>query len=127
MNDILASDAAQLAEDLREPGNSYISPELFASRMHISVQNLAQLACVDRTTLLRSPDNEKAQTYMRKAISVIGMTMEVNGGDAERAIYWYRNIPLVELGGLTAEQYVDQGEIGGILDYVQNLSAGATG
>lgn len=127
MNAVMHIDAAHFADELREAGKPYISPSRFAARMHISIQSLADLAQVHRSTLQRAPDAERAQVYMRGALAVIGMVLDSNGGDPDRAIYWFRNTPLVELGGQTAEEFVRQGKTESMRRYVRNLSAGATG
>jgi len=116
-----------LTDELREEGTPYISPIRFAERMHISLQSLADLAQVHRSTLQRSPGTERAQAYMREALGIIGMVLELNGGDSDRAIYWYRNTPLTELGGGTAESFVREGKAEAVRRCVRNLSAGATG
>lgn len=121
----IREDAARFAEGLRE--SSIISPKAYAERLRISMQRLADLAHVHRTTLLRAPESEKLQDYMRNSVSVIAMLLDSNGGDAERAIYWFRNVPLTELGGETAEHYVANGKAEAIRRYVTNLAAGTTG
>lgn len=120
----MRQDSSQFVEGLRE--NSIISPKAYAKRLKISVQRLADLARVHRTTLLRAPESEKLQDYMRDSISVIAMLLDLNGGDAERAIYWFRNVPLTELGGETAEHYMANGKTEAIRRYVINLATGAT-
>lgn len=117
--------STHFAEGLRE--NAIISPKAYAERLRISVQRLADLAQVHRTTLLRAPESEKLQDYMRSSVSVIAIFLDLNGGDVERAIYWFRNVPLTELGGGTAEHYVANGKAEAIRSYVTNLAAGATG
>jgi hypothetical protein len=127
MNAVLRIDAAQFAERLRAPGSSIISPAAYVDCMQMTTQRLAELAKVHRTTLQRSPAAEKVQDYLRESISIIGQLVEVNGGELERAMYWYKNVPLVELGGKTAEQYVADGKVEGVRRYVRSLAAGATG
>lgn len=120
-------EAIRFAETLRDPGASAISPQKFSGSLHISSTRLAQLSGVHIATLRRSPDNERLQDYMRDTIGVIGLLLDLNGGDLPRAVYWYRNVPLVELGGETAEQYMAKGLVEGVRQYIINLSAGATG
>lgn len=125
MNAVLKLDAARFAETLRD--RDIISPVLFGERLHITMQRLAEMAGVHRVTLQRAPDSEKVQDFLRRSVGIIGELVELNGGDLDRAIYWYRNVPLVELGGDTAEQYVAAGKVEGVRRYIRNLSAGATG
>ena len=128
MNAILNHDhGARFLEDLREPGAPYFSPSAFSNTLHISTQRLAELAKVHRTTTTRSPDAEKLQDYLRGAASVLAIAVELTGGDRQRAGLWFRNVPLMELDGRTAEQLVAEGQAEGVRDYLINLSAGATG
>ncbi|MBS7455722.1 DUF2384 domain-containing protein [Coralloluteibacterium stylophorae] len=128
MNAILNHDyATQFLEDLREPGAAYFSPSAFSSILHISAQRLAELAKVHRTTTTRSPDAEKLQDFLRGAATILAIAVELSGGDRQRAVFWFRNVPLLELDGRTAEQLVADGAAEGVRDYLINLSAGATG
>lgn len=121
----MREDSTHFAEGLRE--NAIISPKAYAERLRISVQRLADLARVHPTTLLRAPESEKLQDYMRDSVSVITMLIDFNGGDVDRAIYWFRNVPLIELGGEAAEYYVANGKAEEIRRYVTNLAFGTTG
>lgn len=125
MEPALRLNPAYFAEAFRE--DSIISPRIYGERLHISGLRLAELAGVHRTTLLRAPASEKLQDYLRDSLSVLAMLVEANGGDMERAIYWFRNVPLTDLGGETAERYVSEGKAPAIRRYVTNLAAGATG
>ncbi|WP_202845455.1 hypothetical protein [Luteimonas saliphila] len=128
MNAVLNRDhAARFLEDLREPGAPYFSPSAFSDTHHISTQRLAELAKVHRTTTTRSPDAEKLQDHLRGAASVLAIAVELTGGDRQRAVFWFRNVPLMELDGRAAEQLVADGSADGLRDYLINLSAGATG
>ena len=125
MEPALRVNPVQFAEGFRE--DSIISPKIYSERLHISGIRLAELAGVHRTTVLRAPASEKLQDFLRDSISVLTMLVEANGGDMERAIYWFRNVPLTEQGGETAERYVSEGKVQAIRRYFSNLSAGATG
>jgi|GEM_PF-4744243 len=63
---------------------------------------------------------------MRQSVSVVGLLLDTNGGDVDRALYLFRNVPLTELGGETAERYVANGKTEAIRRYIHNLAAGAT-
>ncbi|HEY5804939.1 MAG TPA: hypothetical protein VIT90_14705 [Lysobacter sp.] len=125
MSAVMREDSTHFAEALRE--KSIISPKAYADRLHISGQRLADLARVHRTTLQRAPESEKLQDYMRESVSVIALVLDANGGDVDKAVYWFRNVPLTELGGETAERYVAEGKASAIRRYFTNLAAGATG
>ena len=51
----------------------------------------------------------------------------LNGGDRNRAQSWYSDYVLCDLGNKTPEEHVLAGHGAGVLDYVENLGAGATG
>lgn len=125
MNAAVHFDAPAFAEAVRE--RDHISPQAFGEYLRLSQQRLAELAGVHRTTLTRAPESEKVQHFLRDALSVVSLLLEYNGGDLERAVYWYKSVPLVELGGNTAEQFVAEGKVDGVRRYIRSLSAGATG
>lgn len=125
MSAVMRYNPPAFAEAVRE--GSHISPQTFSGFLEISQQRLADLAGVHRTTLSRAPESEKVQDFLRDCLSVISLLLEFNGGDVERAVYWFKAVPLVELGGKTAEQFVAEGKVEGVRDYLINLSAGATG
>lgn len=122
----LSYSVIQLADGLRCPGGSGLSAAAFAYRFGITLERLAELARV-HPAAVRAGDCERAQAYMRDALGVVGLMLEINGGDLDRALFWYRSTPLVELGGDTAEAYVAAGHADGLRRYVRNLAAGATG
>lgn len=118
-------DPPAFAEAVRE--RDHISPQAFGKYLRLSQQRLAELAGVHHTMLTRAPESEKIQHFLRDALSVVLLLLEHNGGDLERAVYWYKAVPLVELGGGTAEQFVADGKVDGVRCYIRNLSAGASG
>lgn len=59
--------------------------------------------------------------------AVLEKVAALNGGDIGRAEAWYSSCLLHELGGKTAEDYIEAGHGEGVLRYVESLSAGATG
>jgi hypothetical protein len=123
----LSATASQLEQQLRQDGQASISPDRFCDWLGISSEHLAATVHVGHAALRQDPGLEQVESYLRDAISVIGLAMDLNGGSAACAIDWYRKTPLVELGGQTAEWHVAAGKAQAIRDYVCNLSAGATG
>jgi len=69
----------------------------------------------------------KLENYLRDCISLVSMAAAMNGGDLDRAIAWFCNMPLVELGEQTAERLVANGKASVVRRYMTNLSAGMTG
>lgn len=117
--------ASDFVESLRE--GSIISPKAYADRMQLSLARLAELADVPLQAVMLEAHSDELQDYMRGAVSVIAALLELNGGNVDRAISWFRNAPLEELGGGTAESFVASGKAKLARDYVRNLAAGATG
>lgn len=126
MSAALSYNVIQLSDSLRCATSPGLSPAAFMQRFGITAECLAELAKV-HPAVLRTNECERAQDYMRNALSVVGLMLDFNGGDLDRAIFWYRSTPLTELGGDTAEQYVAAGHVEGVRRYVRNLAAGATG
>src|SRR3546814_20175173 len=125
MNAVLNHDhAARFLEDLREPGAPYFSPSAFSDTLHITTQRLAELAKVHRTTTTRSPDAEKLQDYLRGAASVLAIAVELTGGDRQRAVFWFRKVPLMALDGRTAAQLVAHGPAASVPASLITLAAG---
>ncbi|MCT4541687.1 hypothetical protein NSY55_26690 [Pseudomonas aeruginosa] len=118
-------DPDQFVDGFRE--GSIISPQIYCERLGISGIRLAKLAGVHRSTVVHAPASEELQGYLGDSLSVLTMLVEANGGDVERAVYWFRNMPLIELGGETAERYVSQGKVRAVRCYASGLSAGAIG
>ncbi len=118
--------ASQFLESLREPEGRAVSPGLFVELIGTTREGLALMAGVDRSTLTRSPHSERLQRYLRDAAGVLAVAVEVSG-DVDRAVYWYRTVPLIELGGKTAEQLVAAGHAEGVKDYIISLSSGSVG
>jgi uncharacterized protein (DUF2384 family) len=94
--------------------------------MHIDLQTLATQAHVHRNTLQRAPGSESVQRFLREAIRVIRAALDLNG-DLERAIFWYRNMPIPTFGYKTAEMLVADNRTEDLLGYLESLEAGPVG
>jgi uncharacterized protein (DUF2384 family) len=105
---------------------SFIPPSRFSEVMHIDLQTLASQAHVHRNTLQRAPGSESVQRFLREAIRVIRAALDLNG-DLERAIFWYRNIPIPTFGYKTAEMLVTDNRTEDLLNYLDSLEAGPVG
>jgi hypothetical protein len=103
-----------------------LSPSRFSEVMHIDLQTLASQAHVHRNTLQRAPGSESVQRFLREAIRVIRAALDLNG-DLERAIFWYRNIPIPTFGYKTAEMLVTDNRTEDLLNYLDSLEAGPVG
>lgn len=80
-----------------------------------------------RSSLQQISETGKLENYLRECISLLSMAAALNGGDLDRAIAWFCNMPLIELGEQTAERLVADGKANVVRRYMENLSVGATG
>ncbi|WP_454258919.1 hypothetical protein [Pseudoxanthomonas mexicana] len=80
-----------------------------------------------QSSLQHISGTDKLENYLRECISLVSMAAALNGGDLDRAIAWFCNMPLVELGEQTAECLVANGKASIVRRYMTNLSAGMTG
>ena len=123
-------DAPQLVsaflDDLQEPRTPYISPARFAARSGLSQGTLARLAGVHRNTVRLNPASEALQDRLREMIRIITAAAELTG-DIDKALYWFRNEPIVDYRGRTAADLVGEGHAGAVLTYLDDLGNGATG
>ena len=103
-----------------------LSPSRYSEVMHIDLQTLATRAHVHRNTLQRAPGSDSIQRFLREAIRVIRAALDLNG-DLERAIFWYRNMPIPTFGYKTAEMLVSDNRTEDLLGYLESLEAGPVG
>lgn len=114
------------AEALRAPDRPVIAPDRFAAALHLQQQELAQLAHVHRSTVAEAPSNTKLQQFMRDSLRVLSAAAQVSG-DRDRAVYWFRNSPIVEFEHRTAEQLVSDGRVDAVVAYLGSIASGSTG
>ncbi|NGO54479.1 DUF2384 domain-containing protein [Allomesorhizobium camelthorni] len=112
-------------DSLQEPRTPYISPRRLSKALGVKVANLAQLTGVHRNTL-RNPSSERLQGRMREMVKVISAATELTG-DVDKAIYWYRNEPIVDYGHRTAAELVAEGHAEAVLAFIRDLENGARG
>lgn len=103
-----------------------LSPERFSEVLGVDFQTLAIQAHVHRNTIRRAPTSASIQHYLREAVRVIRVAINVSG-DVEGAIFWYRNTPLSPFDYKTAEQLVSEERTEDLIRYIQSLEAGALG
>ncbi|MCY1377936.1 hypothetical protein D9M69_655340 [compost metagenome] len=115
-----------LMRQLQVPGTLSLSSRVFSKLLHISIQQLATLSGVHRSTLQRSPDNPQAQQFMRECLQVIRAAEDI-AGDLPKAIYWFKNEPLRDFGYRTPEQVVADGKTSNLLDYLESVESGSQG
>lgn len=112
-------------QSLQEPRTPYISPKRFSKVLGIQVANLAQLTGVHRNTL-RNPSSERLQGRLREMVKVITAAALLTG-EIEKAIYWFRNEPIVNYDHKTAAELVAEGHSEAVLAYLRDLENGSRG
>ena len=116
---------SQFVDSLQEPRTPYISPARFSKVLGVKTVNLAELNGVHRNTL-RNPSSERLQIRMREMVKVISAVAQLTG-DIQKAIYWYRNDPILDYGQRTAAELVAEGHADAVLAYIRDLENGARG
>lgn len=112
--------------ELQEGDELYISPELYAKKLALDKQRLAELAHVHRNTVGRMPKSPQLQKYLRESIRVLAAATDLVGS-ASKATFWYRNQPLSDFNYKTAEVLVSEGRAEDVLRYIDMLAAGSAG
>ena len=116
---------SQFVDSLQEPRTPYISPARFSKVLGVKTVNLAELNGVHRNTL-RNPSSERLQVRMREMVKVISAVAQLTG-DLQKAIYWYRNDPILDYGQRTAAELVAEGHADAVLAFIRDLENGARG
>jgi hypothetical protein len=112
-------------ESLQEPKTPYISLERFSNALGVKRSSMAGITGVHRNTL-RNPASERLQNRLREMIRVITTTAALTG-DVKKAIYWFRNEPIVDYDHKTAAELVAEGHGDAVLAYLRDLGNGANG
>jgi uncharacterized protein (DUF2384 family) len=111
---------------LQKGDELYISPELYADKLALDRQRLAELAHVHRNTVRRMPKSPQLQKYLRASIRVLAAATDLVGS-ASKAAFWFRNQPISDFDYKTAEVLVSEGRAEDVLRYIDMLSAGSAG
>lgn len=117
--------ASNFVSSLQEPRTPYISPKRVAEVLGIQLSRLAEIAGVHRNTLA-NPASERLQDRLRDMVRVIMAASELTG-DLEKAIYWFRNEPIVTLKRRTAGELVAAGHANAVMEHLSELADGANG
>jgi uncharacterized protein (DUF2384 family) len=112
-------------ESLQEPKTPYISLERFSDALGVKRASMATITGVHRNTL-RNPASERLQNRLREMIRVITAAATLTG-DMQKAIYWFRNEPIVDYDHKTAAELVAEGHADAALAYLRDLGNGANG
>jgi len=112
-------------ESLQEPRTPYISLERFSAALGVKRSSMAGITGVHRNTL-RNPASERLQDRMREMIRVITTTATLTG-DVKKALYWFRNEPIIDYDHKTPAQLVAEGHADAVMAYLRDLENGANG
>lgn len=114
-----------LLEQLRE--KDYLSPLKFIDLMKIDLGTFATRARVHRNTVSRAPDSSSVQEHIRQNIRVLKAVYDLNGGDLQKALVWFKNEPIREFDYRTAETVVAEGRADDVITLLEMYEAGAAG
>ena len=123
--DTPVAQVSSFVQSLQEPRKSYISPARFSKAIGINVSGMARLTGVHRNTM-RNPASDRVQERLRQIVRVISAATELTG-DINKAIFWYRNEPIIDYRHQTAAELVAQGHTEAVLAYIDDLANGANG
>lgn len=74
-----------------------LSPVRFASRLGVTLEQMAALCGVDRAHLLAVPEDGRIQGFLQDSLDVLDVAIGLCGSEAG-ALRWYRQVALEELG-----------------------------
>lgn len=114
-----------LLEQLRE--KDYLSPTKFIDLLKIDVGTFATRAHVHRNTVARAPESATVQEHIRQNLRVLKAVFDINGGDLEKALVWFKNEPIREFDYRTPEAVVADGRADDVIKLLEMYDAGATG
>lgn len=114
-----------LLDQLRE--RDYLSPTKFIDLLKIDVATFADRAHVHRNTVSRAPESATVQDHIRQNIRVLKAVYDLNGGDIEKALVWFKNEPIREFDYKTPEMVVAEGRADDVIKLLEMYDAGATG
>jgi hypothetical protein len=116
---------APFHEEVRHPGAAFISPQRLSQALDVSLTALSHTAALHRNSF-RNPQSETVQRKLRDIARIVSRA-EAMLGSRERAVYWFRNQPLADYAGRTAEDLVADGQAAAVNAYLDDVETGATG
>ena len=85
-----------------------ISPRQFAEALELDLGELERCAGVESKTALLNPESETLQDYMRASLLVI-LTIAKETLDPEKAMFYFKYLPVDELAYKTPQMLVSEG------------------
>ena len=113
-------------EQFREPGTTTLSPNLFAEKLQLDLNDLAATIGVHRNTMRLHPESAKTQEGLRGLMKVFIELLHVKG-DPTLVAFHLKNTPVRVLGGRTLLETVRDGDLEKALRYIQSISSGQNG
>ena len=104
-----------------------ISPKRMSHALRVPLSHLARIAKVHRNTLARHPDSPAVQERLGEVARIVSTAADLLGGDARRAIVWFKHQPLAGFDGRTAEELVADGDAAAVLAHLEMLRDGGYG
>lgn len=111
---------AAFLDDIRD--HDMIAPRRLAERLRLPMSRLAQLAHVNRNTMAAKPESPAVQAKLGEIARIIARAAELSG-DEGRAIIWFKYQPLAAFGR-TAEQLVEEGHAGLVIEDLERAAEG---
>lgn len=111
---------AAFFDDIRD--GDMIAPKRMAARLRVPMTRLSQIAHVNRNTMANNAGSPAVQAKLGEIARIIAKAAELSG-DSGRAIIWFRHQPIAAFGA-TAEDLVEQGHAGLVIEHLDRMEAG---
>ena len=123
----MLSDTFSIAlSDLRDGISPNLSPERIAANFDIGIQEIAELAGVQRNTILHNPGAPRLQMYLRDVLRVLVAASETQLPESQ--IYFFvKNAPLSPFDHKTALALVSEGRTDDVVKYLASITSGFVG
>lgn len=89
--------------------------------LQLGPYQLAELARVHWKSVAEAPYNTSLQRFMRDTLQILSLAGDVIG-DASRAVYWFRHLPIAEFEHQTAERLVSRGDTEAVASYLRSIA-----
>lgn len=101
-----------------------IDAKAFAKRLDMSIGELAELIGVSRNTLTASPLGKRGRDALAPLFSLFTYAVDVAGSE-QRALTWFKFIPIVPLGPKPAIAHIREGNIDSVIEFLEAAADGA--
>ncbi|MBL8583183.1 MAG: DUF2384 domain-containing protein [Rhizobiaceae bacterium] len=101
----------------------FLSPQLIAERLGVTLTELAKLARVSRNTLTGKASARRVDAALSPVVRILASASEMSGDEARAAI-WFKHQPIPGWGGKTAQDLVRQGDAEKVLEYLEAVRSG---